>query len=61
MLVESKIEPVERLLPTECLNLVVFDRQSVKVKNAIDSFMCAVKLCDGGCKYAMIFVMLLMS
>ena len=52
---------MERLLPTECLNLVVFDRQSEKGKNAIDSFICAVKFCDGGCKNAMIFVMLLMS
>ena len=52
---------MERLLPTESLNLVVFDRQSVKVKNAIDSFRCAVKLCVEGCKYAVNFVMLLMS
>ena len=59
--VESEIEPVERLLTAECADSVVYDKKSVNVNDAIDSFRCAVKLRDRSCKYALIFVILLLS
>lgn len=59
--VESEIEPVERLLTAECADSVVYDKKSVNVNDAIDSFRCAVKLRDRSCKYALIFVILILS
>ena len=56
MLVESWIEPVERLLTAECVNSVAFDGKYVNANSAIDSLKYAVKLCDLDCKYAMSFV-----